>query len=81
MSLTWFARESDSPAGVVRVVECRLFRVAAIELNAARITGDADDLVGRAIGNDLVLEMELIVGAQAEAAADRILAGPQLLRS
>ena len=57
-----------------------LLGVAAVQLDAARIAGDADDLVGGAIGNEFAFEVELIVCAQTETAADRVLVGPELLR-
>jgi hypothetical protein len=40
-----------------------LLGVAAVQLDAARVAGDPDDLVGASIGNQIAFEVELIVRA------------------
>ena len=51
--------------------------VTAIQLNAACIAGDADDLDRWAHREKLALAVELSVCAQTKAAADRVLIGPE----
>ena len=56
-----------------------LLGVAAVQLDAACIARDADDLVGGSIGKKFLLAVELIVRSQTETAADGVLVGPELI--
>ena len=54
-----------------------LFRVAAVQRDAARVARDPDDLPSRSVRSQLPGLSELTVGAQPQCATDRVLARPE----
>ena len=52
--------------------------VAAVKRIAECVAGDADDLVGRPVGKNFAPVVALPAGAQMEATANGVLAGPEL---